>query len=139
MSVRARDVDAGTGGGKGEIRGMKWIISAFAVMDSGAGAVNTPTSELRARYPGGFVLLSLELLWVRLSTFLTAGLAREAEASVDKLTENNVALIYADWIPFASSTMLDTLTLIRLPSPDTLLSLTLNATAPSYSALELSP
>jgi len=45
--IRARDVDGS--GGKGDMRGMKCIISVFAVRDPGVGAVNTLTSDLRTR------------------------------------------------------------------------------------------
>jgi len=71
--IRARGVEGS--GGKGDMRGMKCIIALFGVKDSGVGAVNTATSELRTRYPDGF---SEELLWVRpLTFFVVRGGERE--------------------------------------------------------------
>jgi len=52
--IREREVDAG---GKGDISGIKWMISAVTVSDSGVGAMKIPTSKLRARNPGGFSVL----------------------------------------------------------------------------------
>jgi hypothetical protein len=100
--VGARDVEAGIAGGKGDTRGIKWKNSAFAASDSGVGAVNTRTSELRARHPVGFSDLSLELLRVRLLLFFVTvrevdrDLAREVSASVVRPTEKRVAFMYAD-------------------------------------------
>jgi hypothetical protein len=52
----------GNGGGKGEIRGMKWMTSVGVARDSGVGAVNTHTSELSTRYPVGLSVLSAMLV-----------------------------------------------------------------------------
>lgn len=133
--------EVGVGGGKGEMRGMKCIISGVVVRDSGDGAVNTPTSELSTRYPGG-----LSALFVAPTCLLTVRSGREIDGndgcvletykSEPAVTENRVVVIYAVWMPFASSTRLDTPTLIRLPMVDDFLFRTLNVNAPSESAIK---
>jgi hypothetical protein len=64
--------------------------------------------------------------------------ARKTYGSEATETENNVAFIYADWIPLASSTKVDTPTLTRFPSVDDFLPRTLNVNAPSDSVFESS-
>jgi len=53
----------GGGGGKGQMRGMKWMASRVRVSDPGVGAMNMPTSDGCTRYPGGFnVVINLLLV-----------------------------------------------------------------------------
>lgn len=134
--------EVGGRGGKGEMRGMKCITSGVVVMDSGDGAVNTPTSELSTRYPGGLRAL-FAVLANPPTCFLTVRSEREVDGndgctykSEPGVTENRIVVIYAVWRPFASSTRLDTPTLIRLLMVEDFLFRTLNVNASSESAFK---